>query len=339
MTSNWLPGKTLSFPVFLDSDFPRLFMNAAPSSVDSLSSATPAREPSESQAALDGLLVTGLGLLWLQLYYSVTPVWIHGDYYGYAWFVPPIAVFFFYRHWQERPGPGQSRLRGLALLLATLLLLPLLVVIRAIEGFDTTWRPPMLLHALLLTVVSHWILWKRCGRGFSLGMIPVTLFALSAIPYPFTLEKLVINTLTEWVVAAAGFIFHFTGRPVQVYGSIVEFNGTKVEVTEGCSGIQSLQSLIMVSLYLGEFFRMRIPHRFLLLGLAVVAALSINVGRAIFLARVRFENGETAFDAAHDGVGHVAFAIGGLSLLVAARVMMNWGDRKKKTMRRTLSKS
>lgn len=85
----------------------------------------------------------------------------------------------------------------------------------------------------------------------------------------------------------------------------------------------------------GEFFRVSIAQRFLLVGLAGAVALIVNVGRALFLARIRFDQGESAFEASHDGVGHAAFAVGGLCLLLATRALIGMNGRKRKTLRRT----
>jgi exosortase len=289
----------------------------------------------EGRLGPDVALLITIGLLWLQLYYSVIPVWVHGDYYGYAWFVPPIAAFFFFGRWRQRSRVECSPFGGFELVVAAGIVLPVLLSIRALEGFDPSWRPPMLLHAGIVVLLSHWLVWRYCGRRASLGMIPVTVFALSAIPYPYQLEQAVIRVLTEWVVQAAEGLFHLAGRPVLASGGILEFNGTKVVVTDGCSGIQSLQSLVMVALCFGEFYRVRIAQRFLLVGLAGVLALTVNVGRALFLARIRFDQGESSFQAAHDGVGHAAFAIGGLCLFLITRALIGMHGRKRKTLRRT----
>ena len=284
-------------------------------------------------------LVLAIGLMWLQLFYSVTPVWIYGQYYTYAWVVPPIASFFFYRRWKRRPRIEQQTSGEIATIAAAIILFPALLLIRALEGFDPSWRLPILSHAGIIALVSHWLVWRRCGRSTSLGMIPVTIFALSAIPYPSRLEHSLIQVLTEWVVQAAGILFELMGRTVIVSGGMLEHRGIKVEVTDGCSGIQSLQSLVMVALCFGEFFRLRTPQRFLLVALAGAVALLVNVGRAIFLARIRFDQSESAFNAAHDGVGHVAFAIGGLCLLIITRILIGRDGKKRKTLRRTQVKS
>ena len=215
------------------------------------------------------------------------------------------------------------------------LLLPILIVVRVLEGVDASWRPPIIAHAILVAFATHWLLWSFKSKKLSLRLLPVTVFALSAIPYPYQFEAKIIGVLTDWVVEVTGIVFHLLGRPVLAEGGMIQYDGIQVEVTEGCSGIQSLQSLIMVSLYLGEFFRLRFSGRFFLLVLSVFIAITVNVGRAISLAHIRFERGEFAFDSAHDRVGHIAFIIGGVLLLVASRAMVGASGRKGRRVKTT----
>jgi len=293
----------------------------------------------------DAILVTTIAFLWLQLYWSAKAVWLNGDYYDYAWLVPPAAAFFFHRRFPgiqdfaKRSALAEPKRGGAGLVVAAAILLPLIFGIRAIEGFDPTWRPPIILHAGVATLVSHWLLWRWYGRKASLSLIPVTIFALSAIPYPYTLEKIVIQGLTEWVVQTSGGLFELVGRPVIVSGGILEFKGTQVEVTEGCSGIQSLQSLIMVALFFGEFSKLQVSRRLLLVISAGFLALTVNVARALLLARIRFDQGEASFEASHDLVGFGAFAIGGLSLFLMMQALLAMDGRKGKKVRHTLKKN
>ena len=168
--------------------------------------------------------------LWGQLYFTAIPTWRYANYYEHGWFVPPLALFFLFKHWKNFP-PVEPKPKGETnLLLIAGLLLPFLVLIRILEGVDASWRPPILLHALLVVLSSHWIIWHFKGRATSLKLVPVTLFALSAIPYPYQLEVRVIGFLTNWVVQAAGLIFHLLGKAVIVTNGIIEYGGTKVEV-------------------------------------------------------------------------------------------------------------
>lgn len=293
----------------------------------------------ESSLGVDVAILLAIGVLWIQLYYSVIPVWIHGDYYEYGWFVPPAAAFFFFRRWLQRSRGEWSPVSSRQLVVVAGLLFPVILLIRALEGFDSSWRPPMLAHAGMAALLSHWMGWKRWGVSLSVGMLPVTAFALSAIPYPWQIERSVILELTDWVTQGAVALFNLMGRPVTASGGILECGGTKVEVTDGCSGIRSLQSLLMAALFFGEFFRIRMAHRFLLVGLASVVALLVNMGRAMYLAQIRFDEGEAAFHAAHDWVGHVAFAVSGLCLLLATRALIGMDGRRRRIIRSTQVKS
>jgi len=283
---------------------------------------------SERDATLRLAVLLAIGCLWGHLYFTVHRVWIVGPYYDFAWFVPPFAAFLFHRRWEERPKQPVHAQAERWIILGALVLFPLLVVIRCIEGVDVTWRAPMNVHSGIVVLLTLALLWFAGGLSFTQGMLPVIIFAFSAIPYPSRIEMGFIEVLTEWVVESAGVVFHLLGRPVEVAGSIIEYYGTKVEVTEGCSGIQSFQSLVMVSLYFGEFFGLRVSRRIWLLGSACLVAIVVNIGRAVWLAQVRFTQGEEGFQSAHDQVGHLAFVFGSLMIFGLARLWLTSGHRK-----------
>lgn len=273
-------------------------------------------------------ILVALGSLWLHLYVTLLGIWTDGSYYDYAWFVPPLLVLLFYQRWQENADQFFTPQSDRFFAVAALLIFPALIFIRSVEGVDPTWRPPMILHAGIVTLVTLGLLKLLGGKDLVFKMLPVVIFGLSAIPYPYEIETDVIGVLTGWVVESAGVILHLLGRPVLVLGSIIEYRETKVEVTEGCSGIQSFHSLIMVSLYFGEFFRLTVFRRIFLTASACVVAIIINIGRAVSLAEIRFRQGEEKFDSLHDPVGHIAFAVGGVLLLVLARFLISTKRRK-----------
>jgi hypothetical protein len=55
----------------------------------------------------DGVVLVSIAALWLQLSVSAAPIWRFGEYYEYGWYVPPIAVFFFYRRWRDLSPTGR----------------------------------------------------------------------------------------------------------------------------------------------------------------------------------------------------------------------------------------
>ncbi|MEY3898527.1 MAG: hypothetical protein RLZZ214_4049 [Verrucomicrobiota bacterium] len=282
----------------------------------------------------DGVVIVAIVVLWLQLFYSAVPFWRFGEYYEYGWYVPPLAAFFFYRRWRTLDPASGRALPRRQVVVAGVLVFPVLLGIRALAGFDASWRPPLLLQTLLVVVLGHWLLYVRGGRRLSLGMAPVTVFALSAIPYPYNFEQALIARLTDGVVHASAGLFNFLGRPVEMLGTKLTSLGTEVEVTEGCSGIRSLQSLLMAGLFFGELFLLHLRQRLTLLAFTAVVVVGVNMGRVMTLARIRFDQGEHAFEAAHDQVGQVAFLISAAFLFIAARGLLSTQDGRRKLVRR-----
>jgi exosortase len=283
----------------------------------------------------DGMVLAAVVLLWLQLFYSVVPIWRFGEYYEYGWYVPPIAAFFLYRRWQGRKTENLKPVHGGWVAVLAVLVFPILLGIRALAGFDPSWRPPLLLQTALAVGLTHGLLFLRGGWRLTLEMAPVTVFALSAIPYPYTLEQGLIAQLTAAVVHASASLFNLLGRPVEMIGTKLASLGTEVEVTDGCSGIRSLQSLMMAGLFFGELFFLRPRQRMALLAVTAVVVMAVNIGRVMALARVRFDRGEHAFEAAHDPIGQIAFLVSAAILFAAARGLLATQDGHGKVVRST----
>lgn len=281
----------------------------------------------------DGVVLGAIFALWLQLFYSAVPLWRFGEYYEYGWYVPPLAALFFYRRWRVwDSASGRALPRGWVVM-AGVLVFPVLLGIRALAGFDASWRPPLLLQTLLAVLLGHWLLYLRGGKRLSVGMAPVTVFALSAIPYPYNFEQALIARLTDGVVYASAGLFNFLGRPVEMLGTKLTSLGVEVEVNEGCSGIRSLQSLLMAGLFFGELFLLNLRQRLSLLAFTALVVVGVNMGRVMTLARIRFDKGEQAFEAAHDSVGQVAFLISAALLFFAARGLLSTQDGRRKLVR------
>jgi hypothetical protein len=145
----------------------------------------------------DAVVLVSIAALWLQLFVSAAPIWRFGEYYEYGWYVPPIAAFFFYRRWRDLSPAGRRPVPGGWVVVPAVMVFPVLLGIRALAGFDPSWRPPLLLQTLLVVTLTHWLLFLRGGRRLSREMAPVTVFALSAIPYPYTFEQGLVAQLTH----------------------------------------------------------------------------------------------------------------------------------------------
>ncbi len=291
-------------------------------------------QPTATMRASLGLI----SLLWLQLFVALVPTWQNGEYYAYGWFVPLLAACLAWRRWNLlSPPPNKPPSGSRAGLMAVTLLLAaaaLVIPLRLIGMADPGWRPPLLLHVLIVCTLTHWFLLREFGRKTSLGMLPVTIFALSCVPYPWQVEKKLVLTLTESVMHITRECFLLAGQPVELQGTRLTMAGEVVDVTGGCSGIRSLQSLVMVALFFGEFFFLSLPRRSALILAAAISAVALNTLRAWWLASIHFNRGPEAAAAAHDPIGHLTFALSAALLWLVSYFLLQAHPNHLRVLRR-----
>ena len=264
--------------------------------------------------------------LWAQVFYCASYNWLYGEYYDYGWYVAPLAVWFFYRKWCSWGNGRSAPATGWPFIAGMILLTGALAGLRTLGHADPAWTLPQWGQAGIACVITGFIVWKRAGKSAVLTLIPVLLFALTAVRLPDLIEKAVVDGLTHGVLDASSWVFRLLGRPVMVLGNQLELMGEVVEVTEGCSGIRSAQSFLMASLCFGEWLGLSAKSRVGLVVTGFLTAWVMNVARACTLAEIRFNRGELAFEKAHDPVGMATFIVG-TGILLWASVLM---DSKRK---------
>lgn len=260
--------------------------------------------------------------LWAQVFYCATYNWLHGEYYDYGWYVAPLAVWFFYRKWSGWKIVGDPPATGWIFAGGLVVLTLALAGLRTMGHADPAWTLPQWGQAGIACLVTGFIVWKRAGRAALPGLIGVLSFTLTAVRLPDKIERALVDGLTHGVLEASSWIFGMLGRPIMVVGNQLELMGEVVEVTEGCSGIRSAQSFLMASLCFGEWLGLSAKSRVMLVATGFLTAWVMNVARACTLAEIRFNQGEGAFDKAHDAVGMAAFVVG-TGILLGTAVMMD----------------
>ena len=93
------------------------------------------------------------------------------------------------------------------------------------------------------------------------------------------------------------------------HGNLVEVKTGLLGIDEACSGIRSLEATLLVSLFLGEIYRLNWRRRVLLVLSGVVIAFLCNVGRTFLLSAVAAENGTEAISKWHDPAGVIILSI------------------------------
>lgn len=266
-----------------------------------------------------------LGLLWAQLFQALYPTWSHGQYYDYGWIVAPVTAWFFWRRWAEFDAPPLipplRRSTIVLLFFGIVALVTCLVLARTMERFDPIWRIPLLFHGAVVFATTHITLWIVYGKKVSLAFLPLVIFAMTAVPWPAQVENRLIGEMTERLLAVSAPLSRLIGIPVELSGSALLAHGRVIEIDEGCSGIRSFQSLIMAGLFVGEFMFLRNWFRFALVVFAMIFGFLTNTLRAIVLTWIFFNDGEVAFNQAHDMVGFLAFGLAAGLLLLSGHYL------------------
>lgn len=269
-------------------------------------------------------LILAAGALWSLLFLQIHSVWTSTPQYNYGWAVPLLALYLLWNRWESRPAPSIHPPARRCLAVAGILLFVLLPV-SVVHEANHDWRLLNWTYALAVTGLT-WlaVLWMGGTAWLRHFVFPLT-FPLVAVPWPTVIEDPLVLSLMHIVSFVAVEGLNFCRIPAIQRGNVIEIGPGMVGVSEACSGIQSFQSALMVSLFLGELFQFTRGRRLGLLGGAVLWAFLCNLARAFFLAWISHRQGLQALDRWHDHTGLALMIVcyGGiiaLALFLGSRV-------------------
>jgi len=243
------------------------------------------------------------GILWLWTFWACAGEWQNTDTYSYGFFIPLLAGYFFWRRWPELQPAVVSEREAFRAWLCLGIVVLLAGPVEMLRQTPLYWRPVLWVMgglAVAATLVAAYLTGSRAGVRTLL--FPVC-FPLIGIPWPGKVELVATITLQGWVVMATGEILNWFGVAAVVEGKTIRVANCILGVEEACSGLQGLQSSLMVALAGGEVFRRGMRTRFALLAYAVGVALVGNLVRAVILGFVAIRLGSVGVSTWHDSLG------------------------------------
>jgi exosortase len=150
------------------------------------------------------------------------------------------------------------------------------------------------------------------------------LFALIAVPIPGVVWSPVVFGLKGLVTFVNVELLNLLGIPALQQGSVIQLPNCRVGVDEACSGIRSLQSSLMMALFIGDQSLRQVGLRWLLVGGAVGWAVMGNIGRSLYLSLTAHRHGAEALDAVHDTAGWSVLVVTLVGLGVMAWALARW---------------
>ena len=243
------------------------------------------------------------GILWLWTFWACAGEWLNTEAYSYGVFVPLLAGYFFWRRWREmepaEPSEPEARCGWVLLWILVFCAAPL----ELLRQTPLYWRPILWMmgaEAAAATLVAAFLTggWKAV-RGMSFPAC----FSLMGIPWPGLVETATTLVLQGWVALATGEILNWLGVAAVVEGKIIRVTQCVLGVEEACSGLQGLQSSLMVALAGGEVFRRGVRTRLALVAWGVGVALAGNLLRAVILGLIGARSGPERVEHWHNLLG------------------------------------
>ena len=247
-------------------------------------------------------------LFWLEVISRLRFEWSINPQYGYGWAVPLLAAYIFWRRWQNAPPPAapNANVFWIALIiLAALLLVP----VRLIQEANPDWRLLSWTMASSAVLISCAGVYLAGGGSWLRHFAFPTLFFLVAVPWPTSLEQIVIQGLMRIDALINVEFLTAIGIPAVQMGNVIEVGSGYVGIDEACTGIRSLQATFMVSLFLGEFYSFSVRRRVILVVAGALLAFFCNLIRTFLLVYLGAEHGFQAIKNWHDPAGYTILTI------------------------------
>lgn len=233
----------------------------------------------------------------------------------FGWVVLLLCAYLFYEAWETRPRID-FKLRwwsvGLAVLGSAMLLL--VQSYWAVFGMHAATMYGLALGILLLAAANVGLVFGWAGiRKFALAYG----FILVAMPLPGIIHGPVVGGLQRLVASINAEVLNLMGIPATKVGSLIHLPGGTVGVDEACSGIRSLQSTIMATIFIGYLTLQRFSLQVLLFGCGIFLAILGNLIRSLYLSLTANAKGVEAIAGVHDAAGWsiLAFTAGGVIVL------------------------
>ena len=251
-----------------------------------------------------------LGVLWLFAVRQLRFEWTINPQYNYGWSVPFLAAYLFAERWKRRPPTLAPRSRiGLALAVIGLALA--LLPVRLIQESAPDWRLLGWAMGGVCVAISLAAVYFAGGTAWLRHFAFPVVFFLVAVPWPVPIEQSLVEWLMQSVTRICVEALSWAGIPAIQSGNVIQIATGKVGVEEACSGVRSLQTTLMIALFMGELLRFGIVRRIVLLAGGLGVAFVCNASRAFFLVWVSAKSGTDAVAKWHDNIG-MAVLIGSL---------------------------
>ena len=245
----------------------------------------------------------------------------------FGWVIPMLSGYLLFEGFEKRPLiVGRWSVSSILSIGVGLAFLFLTQIYQAAYGLTATSMAGLGLGFLAVSMGNLLYAYGMPGvKTFGFGLA----FFLIALPIPSVIYGQIISTLQQGITIVNVEVLALLGTPASIQGNLVQLPTGVLGVDEACSGIRSLQSTVMATLFIGYLTLERFGFRSLLFVSGLLLAILGNLIRVFSLSYSASIHGIEAVDAAHDvagwsilmftvvGVGVLSWVLGKLEAAIA----------------------
>ena len=270
-----------------------------------------------------GIFAGAIVVVLIALYAPILQVWLEDLWndpnYSHVYIVPIISGFIIWRRRRDLAAlPIQGSWRGLPLLLAGLCALILGDI-----GAET-----FLMRSSLIVVVAGLVLFHLGPRMLRALAFPLG-FCLFLIPMPAIFFYAMTARLQNIAAETGAWGLDLLGVPVLLDGNVIHLSRVTLGVTEACSGIRSLITLVGLGVAWAYLMLPRFWMQIVLVASVVPITIVSNAGRIVMTGLVgRWFGVEYAEGFFHVFSGWLVFVVATLCLLAVHGVLRTVSPRQ-----------
>ena len=258
-------------------------------------------------------LPTLITLAWLLT--KASWFWTNNPDMQFGWVIPMLSGYLLFEGFEKQPPVvGRWSVVSVLLLLVGAVFLFMTQIYQAAYGLTATSMAGLGLGFVAVAFGNLIYAYGWPGvKTFGFGLA----FVLIALPIPSVIYGEIISTLQKGITVVNVEVLALLGTPASIQGNLVQLPTGVLGVDEACSGIRSLQSTVMATLFIGYLTLQRFSFRVFLFFSGLLLAILGNLIRVFSLSYSASIHGIGAVDAAHDVAGWsiLAFTVVGVGVL------------------------
>jgi len=243
--------------------------------------------------------------------------WYYDQNYSHGFLIPPLAIFLFYRASRKFSEPKPSGKAGLALIAVAMIIM--ILGTAGAEYFTSRFSYVILLSGIALISIG-WHNFRRAWFAF--------FFLLFMIPIPNIIYTTLTIPMQLFASKTTVTLLHAASVPSELNGNMIFLPGYPLEVSEACSGLRSLFSLLALSVLIGYLSMKRFWPILVLVVVTFPIAMAANVFRIFMTAVLAYAVSPAIAEGfLHSLSGLVVFLVA-LALILFMRGAILWTASK-----------